>query len=388
MRAFYFYPGDWKGSSKVRAMDGEERSAYLNLLLIAAEEPDCGLPSDPRRLAILSELSAQWFKETLNEAKRIPELTSGEKILENFFYVRNGSCFSALDNSQYDPNDDPKAKARIDPRTLREGRIYNAKLLRERIFQKTVNDKRASSGRAGANSRWQKDGTSMANAIPIAIETDGKTEDLPWQTHSTLGIGCSLEVEVNSSSEEVTTDLPTEPSEPNREVVSVKLSATLFLRIQECKRFGKSPTKTLTRLLASDCLWNGWLQFWDLYPLKVGEADAFCAWWELCEFEELTESVVPELLDGVRRHITCVLWARDNGQYICKPATFLIGDGGRRKGRMWRDHPQQLTAAQAFSNTPAVLPKMGDNDSWVHTDWGEQIERDRKAYLLAKGKTA
>lgn len=117
MRAFLFYIDDWLSSKRIMVMDAAEERGYLRLLLAEATEPDCGLPDDDTFLSITSMLGRQWYKPTKDQAKRIGEKTSGQKIRE---------CFDA-----------------------REGRLYNTRLLREWDHQNEVRQARAEAGRRG-----------------------------------------------------------------------------------------------------------------------------------------------------------------------------------------------------------------------------------------------
>jgi hypothetical protein len=74
MRAFMLYIDDWRSSWKVQAMDDHEKQAYLNLLMKAASEPDCGLPDNDYELAVISGMGKKWFRPTHDKEKRLPLL--------------------------------------------------------------------------------------------------------------------------------------------------------------------------------------------------------------------------------------------------------------------------------------------------------------------------
>lgn len=137
--AFLFYVDDWLSSPSVALLSLEEEGAYLNLLLRAWKQPDCGLPDDAAVLAAWSKLGpAKWRKSQ----------------------ARLRSLFEEQD-----------------------GRLYNPRLMRERENQmqywqerndrhEAIRAKRAEAGKAGAEKRWNGrsdepplDDGKMANAI-------------------------------------------------------------------------------------------------------------------------------------------------------------------------------------------------------------------------------
>lgn len=121
MRAFHFYIDDWLSSKHVRRMDAHEERGYLRLILHAASEPDCGIPTDEQELADISLLGEQWFQPTKDPAKRFRNQTSGEKILACFFE--------------------------------KNGRYFNTRLLKEFEYQKEVNRKRKEASEKGVAAR-------------------------------------------------------------------------------------------------------------------------------------------------------------------------------------------------------------------------------------------
>ncbi len=93
MDAFLFYVDDWLSSKRVNEMDAHEERGYLRLLLHAAKEPDCGLPDDPKRLALMSKLGAQWNRPTRDKKFRFGA-TSVEKLLACFEIKKNGRIYN------------------------------------------------------------------------------------------------------------------------------------------------------------------------------------------------------------------------------------------------------------------------------------------------------
>jgi len=110
--AFQFYPGDWLSSEKIMLMTPAEEGAYIRLLAIAWGSEDCGLPDDDKQLAILSRLGEGWLK-------------GGSRVVRQCFYSENG-------------------------------RLYNARLLKERKKQEAWRKKSSEGGKKSAKVRWGK----------------------------------------------------------------------------------------------------------------------------------------------------------------------------------------------------------------------------------------
>jgi uncharacterized protein YdaU (DUF1376 family) len=157
--AFLFYVDDWLSSPNVALLSLEEEGAYLNLLMRAWKQPDCGLPNDDTALAAWSKLGAAKWK-------------------------KSGARLRALFEEQ-------------------NGRLFNPRLMRERKNQqdywqarKERHGKRAEAGKVGAEKRWKgrsedppeadskmanasfANGKPMANAIanPMAKNSLSKSE--------------------------------------------------------------------------------------------------------------------------------------------------------------------------------------------------------------------
>jgi len=85
----------------------------------------------------------------------------------------------------------------------------------------------------------------------------------------------------------------------------------------------------------------GFLEFWNAYPRKTKKDAAFKAW------RNLRPKVNRETLDGMLQALTVqrgsVEWAKDGGQFIPHPATWL-------NAGQWKDEPVEATdtAAQAI----------------------------------------
>src|SRR5579884_1764042 len=117
MDAFFWYPDDWIGSTHRRQMDHAEQNGYFLLLCHAAKNDDGGLPDNDYELAGLSELGPLW-----NEKPKGSPITRGERIRR---------CFSAQD-----------------------GKLFNARLLREFERRRQYKESRTNSAKTAANARW------------------------------------------------------------------------------------------------------------------------------------------------------------------------------------------------------------------------------------------
>jgi hypothetical protein len=150
MRAFHFYVDDWLSSKHVRRMDAHEERGYLRLLLHAATEIDCGLPTEADELADISLLGAQWGRPTLAEDKRFGHQTSGEKLRACFFVIKDGQSVNALTGEP-----ELKIDERIDISVLTPGRLYSKRLLREFQYQKEAHAQRSEAGKRSGEARRQ-----------------------------------------------------------------------------------------------------------------------------------------------------------------------------------------------------------------------------------------
>jgi len=110
--AFQFYANDWLGSTQIMLMTPAEEGAYIRLLAIAWNDPDCCLPNDDEKLAKLSRLGEAWLNG------------SGAIIRK---------CF-----------------------TVKGDKIYNERLLREKRKIEQFRKERSESGKRGAESKWGK----------------------------------------------------------------------------------------------------------------------------------------------------------------------------------------------------------------------------------------
>lgn len=164
--AFLFYVEDWLSSTAIDLMTGAEERGYLRLLLHAWKAPDCGLPNDDRVLARLSRLDGEWHTG------------SGAVVRSEFFE--------------------------------KDGRLYNARLLKERENQIAVRMARSGAGKAGAEARWN--GKRMVLPIANASQT-------VWQNDASSSSSSSSNTTTNtfcSSGDERGGDLKLIPPKSDR----------------------------------------------------------------------------------------------------------------------------------------------------------------------------
>ena len=68
--------------------------------------------------------------------------------------------------------------------------------------------------------------------------------------------------------------------------------------------------------LGAQCLWVGFERFWDLYPVKIGQEEAWEQWQRLCPDPEVVcRSLQKWKLTGQ--------WVKDKGRYVPRAAKFL-----------------------------------------------------------------
>jgi len=94
-------------------------------------------------------------------------------------------------------------------------------------------------------------------------------------------------------------------------------------------------------------------EFWKLYPRRVAKGDARKAW-------KQTEGIrppLPELLNAIRQQMRSDQWRKNDGQFVCYPATWL-------RGERWSDELK------------VTLPGVVDGKEW-HESWPG---------IVAKGK--
>jgi len=151
MNAFLFYVDDWLSSRHVEMMDAAEERGYLRLLLRSAKEEDCGIPDDDTQLAIMSMLGGQWRKPTADKSRRVGGKTSGQKLRE---------CFE-----------------------VRDGRMYNLRLLKEFDNQRRIREERRIAGSKGGRPRVNENQL-VSNSLAIENQMGKQNESKEKQAQA------------------------------------------------------------------------------------------------------------------------------------------------------------------------------------------------------------
>ena len=151
--AFQFYANDWLGSTNVMLMTPAQEGAYIRLLAIAWNAPDCGLPDDDEQLAALSRLGEGWFN-------------GGSTILRK--------CF-----------------------VCRDGRLYNSRLLAERKKQEEWRKKSRAGGKASAAKRLRRKNGSRVVEPPYQPKGNSSSSSTS-STSSTSKTPCSPPSELSA----------------------------------------------------------------------------------------------------------------------------------------------------------------------------------------------
>ena len=88
-------------------------------------------------------------------------------------------------------------------------------------------------------------------------------------------------------------------------------------------------------------------QFWASYPRKVGKSEARKAWSKL----KVTSETFEQIKSGLEAWKLCSQWAKDNGDFIPYPATWL-------NGHRWEDAPDPKPRPNLGQTpeTPTQLP--------------------------------
>ena len=81
---------------------------------------------------------------------------------------------------------------------------------------------------------------------------------------------------------------------------------------------------------------EGFTEFWQIYPRKVGKGTAEKAWLKISPDKDLTMTI----LKSVAAQMATEQWLRDGGRFIPHPTTWL-------NGRRWEDEAP-APAAQRF----------------------------------------
>ena len=185
--AFQFYPDSWLASTDIQLMTPAEEGAYVRLLCHAWLQPDCGLPSDDRALASLSRLGSAWRK-------------SADKIRSKF--------------------------------TLRDGRLFNERLLAERAKQENWKKKSSVGGQKGAAARWSGDKPTSNHTYDQSVTTASPhglpNDDIPSPSPSPITTDHSgFGIVADSARDEPENPPDGEPDGPEVEQIQRLLASTL-----------------------------------------------------------------------------------------------------------------------------------------------------------------
>lgn len=261
--SFQFYPGDWLSSLTISTFSAAEVGAYIQLLCYAWLSEDCGLPDDDKVLAQISKLGDAWAGE------------SGRRVRNKF--------------------------------RVKDGRLYNTRLLAEREKQDQYRAKQSESGRKGAQKRWGKQRPKNANrrGDHNRVTTDGVAMVPPSFPNG-------------------------DPTNPPMAKNSSSSSTSSSTSNQAPSSLDRPPT------------WgeSEFLRLRDEYPNPVQIQDARNAWHDLIKQHILTESNVAEVFEGLDRWKRSRDWAVDDAQFIPGLAKWL-------SGRRWQDNPRPVSDGEA-----------------------------------------
>jgi len=98
--------------------------------------------------------------------------------------------------------------------------------------------------------------------------------------------------------------------------------------------------------------------FWQAYPRRVAKGDARKAWVQ-------TEAIRPplqELLDAIQQQMRSDQWRKNDGQFICYPATYL-------RQERWSDELK------------VTLPGVVDGKEW-HETWPGIVAKGKELGIL------
>lgn len=82
---------------------------------------------------------------------------------------------------------------------------------------------------------------------------------------------------------------------------------------------------------------DGWFDF---YPKAVRRDAARGAWFQLMESGDISLKTISDVIAGTERWKNSKEWAKEDGEYIPEPKTFLIGNL-KHSGRLWKEYPKQ-----------------------------------------------
>lgn len=108
-------------------------------------------------------------------------------------------------------------------------------------------------------------------------------------------------------------------------------------------------------------------EFWNVYPRKKNKVDAQKAW-----KQAKGDSLFDEIMTGLQRATTSLDWAKEGGQFIPYPASWLRAGGWMDEARTAvQDEEQAKTCKNCRHNHQGACPKPGKIcDAWAgESEW-------------------
>ncbi|WP_027185590.1 hypothetical protein [Desulfovibrio inopinatus] len=289
--AFQFYPKDWLSDASVRMCSPATRGIWIDCLCLMWDAPEKGILSGtPERLARSLGLSREEFQNFLDEAK---ETNLADIVIENDVTACHGAshqCHAVV--------------TIINRRMSREQKVKDSARIRKK------NQREREKSQAGH-------ATCHAEVTPPS-SSSSSTAKKERNKHS----ACAREPAP-----------PDSQSEPPNPAQSAEL---------ELEQAGIEPYSL------------EFLEFWEAYPNKVGQDDAWIAWKELKKKRQHP---------GIGTFHTALLaqgksarWQQNGGQYIPDPANWL-------KKRRWKDKlpeacvTHDVTAMSRGQSRDGLVPK-------------------------------
>ncbi len=158
--AFQFYPNDWLSSPKIALMTPAEEGAYVRLLCY--DWANDGLPDDDQQLAVLSRLGEGWFE-------------GGSTKLRECFVLRDGKLHNPRLEKEREKQEQWREKSR-------EGGVASGKSRQKRKLQASAGrgNRRASGSKGGSHlvepNTNSSSSSSEENAAHSHIETERATK--------------------------------------------------------------------------------------------------------------------------------------------------------------------------------------------------------------------
>lgn len=140
--AFLFYPGDWLRDPGVRQLSPREKGVYIELLIFLF---DSGGYTALSNEDLMNTLNFRLEKTESLETCRVETFSNVIERLIQCGVVRR----------------------------TEDGKLYNARIVRDMEERDEISQKRSEAGKKGAMAKWQNDGKAIANGW----QTDGKQSE-------------------------------------------------------------------------------------------------------------------------------------------------------------------------------------------------------------------